>query len=115
MHFCTDMGQSLRTVPRLAQDPARGGAGATVQGRIHQHHTIRREELSVREHMSLMLRRLRDHRFVEFHELFEARRGPQLLVVTFIAMLELARERLLEMTQAEAFAPIYVRLTYQPS
>jgi segregation and condensation protein A len=37
------------------------------------------------------------------------------LVVTFIAMLELSREHLLEITQAEAFAPIYVRLTYQPS
>ena len=37
------------------------------------------------------------------------------MVVTFIAMLELARERLIEMTQAEAFAPIYVRLAYQPS
>jgi segregation and condensation protein A len=37
------------------------------------------------------------------------------LVVTFIALLELARERLLEVTQAEAFAPIYVRLAYQPN
>jgi segregation and condensation protein A len=37
------------------------------------------------------------------------------LVVTFLAMLELSRERLLELTQAEAFAPIYVRLAYTPS
>jgi segregation and condensation protein A len=37
------------------------------------------------------------------------------LVVTFIAMLELSREQLLEVTQAEAFAPIYVRLAYTPS
>jgi segregation and condensation protein A len=42
-------------------------------------------------------------------------RGQQVVVVTFIAMLELARERLLEITQAEAFAPIYVRLAYQPA
>ena len=50
-----------------------------------------------------------------FEDLFDARRGPQVLVVTFIAMLELAREHLLEVTQAEAFAPIYVRLAYSPA
>ena len=54
-------------------------------------------------------------RFALFEDLFEVDRGPQVLVVTFIAMLELARERLLEITQAEAFAPIYVRLAYAPS
>ncbi len=53
-------------------------------------------------------------RFALFAELFDVSRGPQVLVVTFIAMLELARERLLEVTQAEAFAPIYVRLAYAP-
>jgi segregation and condensation protein A len=50
-----------------------------------------------------------------FEDLFDPSRGPQVLVVTFIALLELAREHLLEVTQAEAFAPIYVRLAYQPS
>ena len=62
-----------------------------------------------------MLRRLQGRRFVTFEELFEASRGPQVLVVTFIALLELSREHLLEVTQAEAFAPIYVRLAYQPA
>jgi segregation and condensation protein A len=80
---------------------------------LTQHHHIGREQLSVREHMSQLLRRLQGVRFVEFHELFEPSRGRQVLVVTFIAMLELARERLLELTQAEAFAPIYVRLAFQ--
>jgi segregation and condensation protein A len=37
------------------------------------------------------------------------------LIVTFIAMLELAKETLIELTQAEAYAPIYVRLSYQPA
>ncbi len=82
---------------------------------LTQHHTITREQLSVREHMSIVLRRLQGRRFVEFHELFDAARGQAVLVVTFIAMLELSREALLEVTQAEAFAPIYVRLAYQPS
>ncbi len=80
-----------------------------------QHHTITREQLSVREHMSIVLRRLQGRKFVEFEDLFEVGHGQQVVVVTFIALLELARERLLEITQAEAFAPIYVRLAYQPS
>ena len=54
-------------------------------------------------------------RFAIFEDLFEPDRGPQVLVVTFIALLELAREHLIEVTQAEAFAPIYVRLAYQSS
>jgi len=85
------------------------------RARLNQHHKISREQLSVREHMSIVLRRLQGHRFVEFEALFDASRGSQVLVVTFIAMLELARERLLEVTQAEAFAPIYVRLAYTPN
>lgn len=85
------------------------------RARLTQHHHITREQLSVREHMSMVLRRLQGQRFVEFEHLFEPRRGPQVLVVTFIAMLELSREHLIELTQAEAFAPIYVRLAYQPT
>ena len=82
---------------------------------LNQHHTITREQLSVREHMSMVLRALQGRKFVEFEELFDTTRGPAVLVVTFIAMLELARELLLEVTQAEAFAPIYVRLAYTPA
>ena len=85
------------------------------RARLTQHHTITREQLSVREHMSLVLRRLEGRRFVEFHDLFDTTRGMRVLVVTFIAMLELSREHLVEVTQAEAFAPIYVRLAYTPS
>jgi len=85
------------------------------RARLNQHHTISREQLSVREHMSLVLRTLQGRRFIEFHELFDAARGTPVVIVTFIALLELAREHLLEITQAEAFAPIYVRLAYQPS
>jgi segregation and condensation protein A len=86
-----------------------------ARAKLTAHHTITREQLSVREHMSLVLRRLQGRRFVEFHELFDTTRGVPVLVVTFIAMLELSREHLLEVTQAEAFAPIYVRLAYTPS
>jgi len=85
------------------------------RARLTQHHRISREELSVREYMTFVLRRLQDRRFAEFEELFDVERGIPVVVVTFIALLELARESLIEITQAEAFAPIYVRLAYQPS
>jgi segregation and condensation protein A len=85
------------------------------RARLVQHHKISREELSVREHMSIVLRKLQGRQFVEFGELFDASKGQPVLVVTFIAMLELAKETLIELTQAEAFAPIYVRLAYTPA
>lgn len=80
-----------------------------------QHHKITREELSVREHMSMVLKKLQGRRFVEFEQLFDPAKGVPVLIVTFIATLELAKETLIELTQAEAYAPIYVRLAYQPA
>ncbi|WP_019561611.1 segregation and condensation protein A [Caldimonas manganoxidans] len=97
------------------QDLREAWADILKRAKLVQHHKITREQLSVREHMSLVLRTLQGRRFMEFHELFDPSRGPQVVVVTFIAMLELARERLIEITQAEAYAPIYVRLAYQPA
>ena len=85
------------------------------RAKLVQHHVISREELSVREHMSIVLRKLQGRKFLEFEELFDATRGMPVLVVTFIALLELAKECLLEITQAESFAPIYVRLAYTPA
>jgi segregation and condensation protein A len=106
-------------VPRLpdvsAEDLRAAWADILQRARLHRHHTISREQLSVREHMSIVLRRLQGRRFVEFQDLFDPARGVPVLVVTFIAMLELSRERLVEVTQAEAFAPIYVRLAYEPT
>jgi len=85
------------------------------RARLVQHHKITREELSVREHMSMVLKKLQGRKFVEFENLFDVNRGVQVLIVTFIATLELAKENLIELTQAEAYAPIYVRLAYQPA
>jgi len=80
------------------------------QARVHQHHKIHREELSVREHMSIILRRLQGGGYVVFDQLFDLTLGAQGLVVSFLAVLELARESLIEITQNEALAPIYVKL-----
>jgi segregation and condensation protein A len=102
--------------PDVAADELRAAwADILARAKLNQHHHITREQLSVREHMSIVLRALQGRRFAMFEDLFDVTRGPQVLVVTFIAMLELAREHLLEVTQAEAFAPIYVRLAYAPA
>ncbi|HYD80022.1 MAG TPA: ScpA family protein [Paucimonas sp.] len=90
-------------------------ADVLKRAKLATHHKITREELSVREHMTGILRRLQTARFVEFADLFDAARGVPVVVVNFIALLELAKETLIEITQAEAFAPIYVRLAYAPS
>ena len=106
--------KSLRVpLPEVsAADLRDAWAGLLRQARLHTAHQIAREELSVREHMGMILRRLRDaDGFVEFADMFDVTLGAPVLVVHFLAMLELAREHLLEMTQVEAFAPIYVRLT----
>ncbi len=89
--------------------------GLMKRATLKQHHRISREELSVREHMTMILRRLQSQRFVEFADLFDVAGGVPVLVVNFVAMLELAKETLIEITQAEPFAPIYVRLAYSPA
>ena len=86
-----------------------------VRAKMTQHHRVSREELSVREHMSLILRRLRGRGFAEFGELFDPTRGVAVLIVNFLAVLELVREGLLEVTQAESFAPIYVKFAHAQS
>ena len=111
--------QPALTEPRLPvvtpDDLRQAWADISRRATLKAHHHLTREQLSVREHMSIVLRRLQGRRFVEFHDLFDARAPSQVIVVTFIALLELARESLLEVTQAEAFAPIYVRLAYSPN
>jgi len=62
--------------------------------------------------MSLVIKKLQGQRFVQFEDLFDPTKGVSTLVVTFVALLELAKETLIEITQAEVYAPIYVRLTF---
>jgi segregation and condensation protein A len=92
------------------QDLAEAWRGLLYRARMSRHHHISREELSVREHMTSILRALQEHRVLEFGELFQPSRGVPVLVVSFLALLELARELVIEITQAECFAPIYVKL-----
>jgi segregation and condensation protein A len=85
------------------------------RARLSKHHRVSREELSVRAHMSGILRALKERRVAEFGELFDPQRGVAVLVVTFLALLELARELLVEITQSAGFGPIYVKLAHAQS
>ncbi len=78
---------------------------------VNQHHRVTRDQLSVREHMTRILRRLQEAKFLEFTQLFAPENGVSRLIVTFLAILELARETLVEVTQQEPYSPIYVKLS----
>ncbi|HEX2830162.1 MAG TPA: ScpA family protein [Burkholderiales bacterium] len=77
---------------------------------VNRSHKVTREQLSVRAHMSRVLRQLQESKFIEFAQLFTPQEGVPVLVVTFLAVLELAREGLIEVSQHEAYTPIYVKL-----
>ena len=83
-----------------------------ARAKVNQHHHISRDQLSVREYMTTILRKLGSGQFAEFASLFDTTKGVPMLVVNFLAVLELVRERLIEITQAEPFSPIYVKLIH---
>lgn len=82
-----------------------------VMGRaeLFSRHQISVEPLSVRERMSRILSALRDKPFIEFHRLFDAEEGRMGVVVSFLALMELTREQLVDLVQNEPFGQIYVK------
>jgi segregation and condensation protein A len=76
---------------------------------MFSHHHVRREPLSVRERMSMVLERLAHSEFTEFTACFRLEEGRAGVTVTLLAVLELIKERLVELVQAEPFAPIHLR------
>jgi segregation and condensation protein A len=76
---------------------------------MYAHHHVQMESLSVRERMSSVLERVRASSFTRFSDLFTVEEGRMGVVVTFLAILELSKESLLEISQAESFAPIHVK------
>jgi segregation and condensation protein A len=100
----------IERLPNVSVEDLRSAWLALLtRAKVHAHHKVRREELSVREQMTKVLRQLRDHDFVPFESLFETEASIPMLVVTFIAILELAKETLVEITQTESLGIIYVR------
>ncbi|MGN6321132.1 MAG: segregation and condensation protein A [Dyella sp.] len=78
------------------------------------HHAIKREALSVRQRMGELLSRLDSAQFHRFESLFDPTEGRLGVVVTFLAMLELAKEFLISIVQEEPLAPIYVKANAAP-
>jgi segregation and condensation protein A len=74
------------------------------------HHHVQREPLSVRQRMTDVLSLLQSNAFVDFVRLFTPEEGRRGVTVTFVAILELLREGLIEIVQSEAYAPLHVRL-----
>ena len=102
---------AARRLPEVrAEDLSAAWLSILSRAKVNKHHRISREELSVREHMTRILRSLQPGQFLEFANLFRVEAGVAELVVTFLAILELAKETLVDVTQAEPLAPIYVRL-----
>jgi segregation and condensation protein A len=103
--------QAVERLPDvIVADLSEAWRAILARARMTRHHKITREQLSVRSHMSRILRTLAPGSFTEFSTLFQPEQGVAVLVVSFLAVLELARESLIEITQQGAFAPIYVKL-----
>lgn len=103
-----------------ADDLRKAWQGLLQRATLHQSHLVSHEQLSVRDHMTQILRRLSKTEFLEFNQLFDflleqtKSDAVAVVVVHFLAMLELVKETLIELTQAKPYDPIYLRLAYAP-
>ncbi len=84
-----------------------------TRAEMYSHHHIQRELLSVRQRMSDLLADLQAGNFSDFTALFDPTEGRMGVVVTFLAILELMKESLIEIVQAEPFAPLHVKAATQ--
>jgi len=100
----------IERLPNIcAEDLRLAWLGLMARAKLHTHHKVRRDGVSVREQMTRLIRQLRHGEFEAFENLFDVSGGVPQLVVTFIAILELAKETLVEITQTETLGKIYVR------
>lgn len=83
--------------------------GVLARSELFEHHHITKERLSTRERMSRVMDAVKEGRFVSFYQLFSPHEGRDGVVVTFLAIMELVKEQLIELVQAEVFAPIHVK------
>jgi segregation and condensation protein A len=103
--------QAALRLPDVEPDDFRKAwAAILARAKLNKTHMISRDELSVRARMSYLLRKLVPGMHVEFSQLFEEAASVPIVVVTFLAILELSRERLISVAQTEPFSPIYVQL-----
>ena len=102
--------QVTRVLPQITlQEMLVAFQEVVVRAEMFAHHHIQRERLSVRERMGDILSSLEQSSFVEFVRLFRPEEGRMGVTVTFMAILELVREGLIDIVQAEPYAPLHVR------
>ena len=102
---------AAKRLPQVAADDLLAAWAAILKrASMTRHHRIGRQELSVREHMSRILKHLREAGRCLFSDLFDPSLGRSALVVSFLALLELVRERLVDIVQNEPFSPIHAQL-----
>jgi segregation and condensation protein A len=100
----------VKRLPEVNVDELRNAwITLVVRAQTRRHHRVTRAELSVRSHMSRIMRDLRGREFIEFNELFGSAAGVSEVVVTFLALLELVKESLVEITQSQSIGIIYVK------
>lgn len=100
----------VRLVPQVTlQEMLLAFKDVVVRSEMFAHHHIQRERLSIRQRMSDIVSTLEHTSFVEFARLFRPEEGRMGVTVTFVAVLELVREGLIEIVQTEPFAPLHVR------
>ncbi len=102
--------ENRQPLPDITLEEMLGAFRSVVmRAKLHQHHNIQKEFLSVRERMSNLLAMLQEHGELEFVSLFTVEEGRAGCVVTFLAMLELCKESLLEIVQEKPLARIFIR------
>jgi segregation and condensation protein A len=110
VHVWFERSAAVRMPSVHPDDLKRAWATLLAQAKLNKHHLIARESVTVRDQMTKVLRRLASGEHVEFTELFEKDASVSVIVTTFVAILEMAREQMIELAQAQAYAPIYVKL-----
>ena len=108
----SDLVAPIRVLPGVSlQDIVFGFQSAMQRSEAFEHHHIEKETLSTRERMSLILEKISSEHYTGFDELFLASEGKAGVVVTFLAILELGKENLIELVQARPYANIHVRVS----
>jgi segregation and condensation protein A len=110
VHIHTDNIPHVRTEPEVdMKDLLLAFKDVMTRAEMYSHHHIQREALSVRERMSQVLTRINAKGFTDFMDLFDVTEGKHGVVVTLLAVLELVKETLVELIQAEPYGAIHVK------
>jgi segregation and condensation protein A len=111
----TDVRRSAATLPTVTlQEMIMAFREVVSRAAMFQHHHVQRERLSVRARMADVLAAIDGGHFVEFKTLVRAEEGRMGVTVTFVAILELVREGLLDLVQTEVYGPLHVRSAQSP-